>query len=192
MTRRLGRAALRAIVRGLLLCLAAFGLAHVPMSEPARERLLELTLAPALVFGLCITALVDWLGPQGFPERASVYASLWTVRAMMLLTVSLAFLALVGLALLSDKVGWQIPVGIAFGVAGVASATESFSEPIYPRSGASPETWLASTVAICGMYLIVGGIARNLPGTRALRLASQVALACTVAAASWLAFLVAR
>jgi hypothetical protein len=192
MARRLGRAILKAVGCCVALYLVAFGVARSPISESARERLMVLTLAPFYVVGRCITGVVDTFGPRGLPEPASHYASVWAIRAIMGLTVSLTLVALVGLALLSDKVGWRVPIGIVLGVAGVTSATDGFSEPIYPQSGGSLETWIGSTVALAGVYLIVAGAARNLPTRRDVRFAGQVALACAGVAAGWLAFLATR
>jgi hypothetical protein len=174
------------------LWLVAFVVEGLPLPVSARETLAELTLAPALVVTLLITFLFDSLNPWGLPEPASQYAPDWAVSLLVVLTVAFVFLGFMALAVLSESVGWRIAAGIPVALAGVTSATRAFSRPLYPDSGASPETWIGSVFVIAATYLVLDGAARRLPTWSRLYFASRVALGVVVLAGSWLVYLVWR
>lgn len=109
---------------------------------------------------------------------------------MMVLTFAFVFPGFMALAVLSEKTGWRVGVGIPLAVVGMSSAARAFTSPIYPESAGSPDTWMGSLVVIAGLYLILDGAARRLSTWPGLRLASRVALGATLLAGSWLGYLV--
>jgi hypothetical protein len=190
--RQLGRAIVIALGVSVALSLIGLTVGHLPMPEATRTRLLELALAPLFIASHIVTGVVDWFGPSGLPEPPSQYVPKWGVRAMMSAAVLIAFLALVGLALLSAKAGWRVGLGAILAIGGATSATEGYAVPIYPHSGASADTWLGSTVLVAATCLVVDGLARHSPGRHGLRLARQLVFACLLVAGLWLVYLLGR
>lgn len=87
---------MKAVVIAALYCSLALALPHVMtwlgVSEGARSLAITVVCYPLLLVMRTVTWIVDTLGPQGRPERASHYLDPWAAYSLIAVSVALCAL----------------------------------------------------------------------------------------------------
>ena len=86
----------KAFVVAVMYCSLALALPHImswlSVSEAARSAAIAVVCYPLLLVMRTVTWIVDTLGPQGRPERASQYLDPWAAYSLVAVSVALCAL----------------------------------------------------------------------------------------------------